>query len=341
MIPLVSPDLTGNEKKYVNDCLDSGYLTYKGKYEAAFEQALEEKLGKPALVCSSGTAALHLALLTLGIGPGDEVIVPDLTFCTTASVVIAVGAKPVLIDVRPDTFGLDQDRVFKVLNKKTRAIIPVHLYGCDAGEFEQFGIPVIEDSCESLGMVPPRGRVSCSSFFANKTLTTGEGGALVGDFKNAREWRNGGFDQDYRNTVPGLNYRMTNIQAAIGLAQIERFDDLLSKRLENASFYKQNLPGMGKWLFCLKVNNVLEAEEYFKKHGVETRPIFTPLHRSPAFRIYTRGKYKISDSIWESHICLPTGPHITKEQREKIAELAHGFVHIRESNKRDSKLVTS
>ena len=256
MIPLVSLELTGNEKKYVNECLDTGYLTYKGKYESLFEKALEDRLGKPALVCSSGTAALHLALLSLGVGPGDEVIIPDLTFGTTGSAVLAVGARPVLVDVEPDSFGLDKNRVFSVLCKKTRAIIPVHLYGLDAGEFGQFGVPVIEDSCESLGCLPPRGRVSCYSFFANKPLTTGEGGALVGQFGNAREWRNGGFDENYCNTVPGLNYRMTNIQCAIGLAQMERWDELVPKRLENAEFYSKHLPGRGKWLFCLKTARV-------------------------------------------------------------------------------------
>lgn len=327
-VPLASVDVSGNEKAYVNDCLDTGELSYKGKYEARFEKAIEEKLGKPALVCSSGTAALHLALLSMGVGAGDEVIVPDLTFGTTASAVIAVGAKPVFVDVRPDTFGLDQNWILKYLNKKTRAIIPVNLFGIDAGSFEQFGIPVVEDACESLGLVPPRGKVSCYSFFANKVLTTGEGGALVGDFGNAREWRNGGFDSNYCNTVPGLNYRLTNIQSAIGLAQMERFDVLVSKRLENAAYYAEHLDGMGKWLFCLRVKNPIMAMNYFKEHGIDTRPMFTPLHRSPAFRVYARGKYKVSDKIWETYISIPTGPHVTKEQREKIVELSNGAVNL-------------
>ena len=329
MTPLASPVLIGNEKKYVNECLDTGYLTYKGRFEAEFERAISQYLGAPALVCSSGTAALHLALLSLGVGAGDEVIVPDLTFGTTASAVIAVGAKPVLVDVRSDTFGLDQDRIFSVLNKKTRAIIPVHLFGLDAGEFKQFGVPVIEDSAEAFGMVPVRGRVAAFSFFANKPLTTGEGGALVGDFGNARDWRNGGFDENYRNIVPGLNYRMTNLQAAIGLAQMERFKDLLDKRIENSEFYSRHLPGKGRWMFCLKVNNPVLAIKHFRENGVETRPMFTPLHRSPAFRVYGKGKYKVSDRIWETYINLPTGPHVTEKERERITELAHGIHELR------------
>ena len=336
MIPLASPVLIGNEKKYVNECLDTGYLTYQGRFEAEFEKALEKRLGKPALVCSSGTAALHLALLSLGVGQGDEVIVPNLTFGTTASAVLAVGATPVLVDVRRETFGLDKNRIYQVLRKKTRAIIAVHLFGLDAGEFAQFGVPVIEHSCESLGMIPPRGRVSAFSFFANKVLTTGEGGALVGDFGNAREWRNGGFNKDYMNTVPGLNYRMTNLQSAIGLAQMERFDELLKARLDNAAFYEEHLPGKGKWLFCLETPDPIQMIGYLKDHGVETRPMFTPLHMSPAFRKFRNGKYRESDWIWENHICLPTGPHVTQKQLEMIVELVNGFKHIRKPDNGDS-----
>lgn len=329
MIPFASPILDGNEKRYVNECLDTGWLTYKGRFEGEFERAIEQRLGKPALVCSSGTAALHLALLTLGLGPGDEVIIPDLTFGTTASVVLAVGARPVLIDVRRDTFGLDKDRIFQALNKKTRAIIPVNLFGIDAGEFGQFGVPVIEDSCESFGIVPPRGRVACYSFFANKALTTGEGGALVGNYANAREWRNGGFDENYVNTIPGLNYRMTNIQSAIGLAQMERFDELLAARLRNAAYYAERLPGKGKWLFCVETKNPLGLMRHLKDNGVDSRPMFTPLHRSPAFRVYGKGKYKVSDEIWENHVSIPTGPHLKQEEVQKIEELINGFSDLR------------
>jgi len=337
-IALARPILEGNERKYVNECLDTGWLTYKGRFEGEFEKAISERLKSPALVCSSGTGALHLALLSLGIGAGDEVIVPDLTFGTTASVVLAVGAKPVLVDVRRDTFGLDQNRVLGVLNKKTRAIIPVSLFGLDPGDFRQFGIPVIEDAAESFGMVPLRGRVSCFSFFANKVLTTGEGGALVGDFGNAREWRNGGFDEEYRNTLPGLNYRMTNIQAAIGLAQMERCDELLGARLANSEFYGKHLPGKGKWMFCVETKDPIGLIAHLKESGVESRPMFTPLHRSPAFRVYAKGKYKVSDEIWENHVSLPTGPHLKQEEIEKITELVNGFSNLRESHLSNPKL---
>jgi perosamine synthetase len=319
-IPLARPDLTGNELKYLTECIETGYVTHAGRFERDFEKAFSERFKTPCIATSSGTGALHLGLLSLGIGPGDEVLLSSFTFGATASVVLAVGAKPVFVDIRRDTWGMDQNRVLACLNKRTRAILPTHIYGEDAGDFSQFGIPVVEDACESLGMVPIRGRMAAYSFYGNKVITTGEGGMLCGDFGNAKDYRDGGFDRDYRNTVPGLNYRMSNMQAAVGLAQLERFDDLLDRRLKNAEIYSKSLRGRGKWLFVAEVNNPREVASKLKERGIETRPVFTPLHRSPAFRVYAKGNYKVSESIWERGICLPTGPHVTPQQAEQIAE---------------------
>jgi len=324
LLPLAKPDLSGNERKYLNECIDTGYVTHAGRFEEAFEKAFSERFKVPCIATSSGTGALHLALLSLGIGPGDEVLVPDLTFGATASVVLAVGAKPVLVDIDPETWGMDKKRIFSVLNKRARAIIPVHLYGVDAGDFTQFGIPVIEDACEALGMVPIRGQMACYSFYGNKVITTGEGGMLCGKFGNAREWRDGGFDDEYRNVLPGLNYRMSNMQAALGLAQFERLDSLLALRLANARRYGELLKGRGKWLFVAEVENPRETKTLLKTHGIDSRFVFTPLHRSPAFRAYAKGRYKESDGVWERGLALPTGPHVTQEQIEKIAEIVHG-----------------
>src|SRR6478735_2652599 len=155
-LSLCQPDLTGNELKYLTECVTTGYVTHAGRFERDFEKAFSERFKTPCIATSSGTGALHLALLSLGIGPGDECVVPALTFSATASAVLAVGAKPVIVDIDPETWGLDRKKILPYLNKKTRAIIPVHLYGEDAGDFRQFGIPVIEDSCEALGMVPFR-----------------------------------------------------------------------------------------------------------------------------------------------------------------------------------------
>ena len=321
MLTLAKPDLSGNELKYLTECIQTGYVTHAGRFEGEFERAFGNRFSTKCIATSSGTGALHLALLSLGVGPGDDVIVPALTFGATASVVMAVGARPVLVDIDPATWGLDKQRIVKVITKKTRAIIPVHLYGEDAGDFTQFGIPVIEDACEALGMVPIRGRMSCYSFYGNKGLTTGEGGMLCGDFGNAALYRDGGFDEEYRNIVPGLNYRMSNLQAAVGLAQLERFDGMLDLRLRNAKLYAQGLRGKGKWLFAAHVRNPIETARQLKEQGIQTRPVFTPLHRSPAFRGFAKGKYINADEVWSNHILLPTGPHVSVEQVEKIKEM--------------------
>lgn len=335
-LSLCQPDLTGNELKYLTECIQTGFVTHAGRFERDFEKAFSARFATDCISTSSGTGALHLALLSLGIGPGDEVIVPDLTFGATASVVLAVGARPVLVDVRPDTWGLDQQRLLAVLNKKTRAIIPVHLYGEDAGDFRQFGIPVIEDACEALGMVPIQGDFTAYSFYGNKTITCGEGGMLCGsDLRNAKDYRDGGFDSEYRNRVAGINYRMSNLQAAVGLAQLERFDELLGARLRNAERYKGSLEGKGKWLFCAETDDPRGLQRFLKERGVESRPVFNPLHLSPAFRQYAKGKYKVSEAIWERHLCLPTGPHVSEEEITRITELVNGYQHLRGASDRN------
>ena len=236
MIPLACPDLRGNERKYLLEAFDSGYLTHQGQFEDRFEAEFGKWIGRPALATSSGTGALHLALLSLGVSRGDEVILPSLTFGATASVVVQVGARPVFVDVDPDTFGINWKHARGKVNRRTKCVISVHLYGEDAG-IEDIGVPVVEDACEALGIVPVRGHTAAYSFYGNKPITTGEGGMLVGNLGNARQYRDGGFTHDYDQIVPGLNYRMTNLQAAVGCAQLERVEELVAKRLENAARY--------------------------------------------------------------------------------------------------------
>ena len=324
MIQLAAPSLDGNERKYLLEAFDSGYLTHQGAFEDRFEAAFGAWVQRPALATSSGTGALHLALLSLGIGRGDEVILPALTFGATAAVVVQVGAKPVFVDVNPETWGINWQHVKSRINRRTRAVISVHLYGEDAG-IEEVGVPVIEDSCEALGMVPVRGHSACFSFYGNKPITTGEGGMLVGNLGNARQYRDGGFTNDYDMTVPGLNYRMTNLQAAVGMAQLERIDELIQKRLENAERYAQALKGKGKWLFVAYTPNPVSLASHLRANGIETRSVFRPLHLTKAFRC--DGKFKNAERIWETGLCLPTGPHLTKEQQEKVTQLVDQ--HIR------------
>jgi perosamine synthetase len=208
-------NLYGNERKYLLDAFDSGWLTHRGSYEERFERAFSKYCGLPALATSSGTGALHLALLSNGIGPGDEVILPALTFGATASVVLAVGAKPVFVDVEDNACMADFRHA---VTRRTAAVMPVNLYGESVSEeihqtAKDLGLKVIEDNCEGLGFVSPRGDVSAYSFYANKVMTTGEGGMLVGNLGLAEQYRNGGFDSDYYHEVPGLNYRAGTVGA--------------------------------------------------------------------------------------------------------------------------------
>lgn len=315
-VPLAQPDLNGNERKYLLEAFDSGYLSHQGTFEDRFEREFSSWIGKPAIATSSGTAALHLALLAMGIGRGHEVIVPSMTFGATASVVHHSGAWPILVD---GDFSIDWNQVRQKINFRTKAIIIVHLYGEKTEIPEDIKVPIIEDSCEALWIRPAN--IGCYSFYGNKVITTGEGGMLVGAPEIARLYRDGGFDSDYGMEVPGLNYRLTNLQAAVGCAQLERADDLISRRLRNASYYKQRLPGRGKWLFVVKTDHPLELKSYLKDHGIDSRPVFKPLHLSPVFQ--QEGHFPKALGMWRSGLCLPTGPHVNEQQLERICNLVN------------------
>lgn len=319
-VPIASLEFLGNEIRYVTDAVRSGWVSHRGDYESRFEKELGDFFNLPTLVTSSGTGALHLALLRYRIGYGDEVIVPNLTFGATASAVIAVGAKPVFVDVKKNGC-IDETLIKQAITEKTKAIIPVHLYGeaCDMQEInliaKEHGLKVIEDSCEAFGIVPPSGDIACFSFYANKIITTGEGGCLVGDLGDAEAWRNGGFDKNYYHTVPGLNYRMTNLQAALGCAQLERVDEILKQKITASEYYKKHLRGFGKWLFCVEGDRE-KLKDCLK--NVETRPVFYPLNKCPAYK--TDGHFPVSEWIHENHLCIPMAEHelITKRIKDAI-----------------------
>jgi perosamine synthetase len=325
MIPLAKPDLSGNERKYVLQALDSGWLTHHGEFEARFERMFSDYIGKSSIATSSGTGALHIALLALGIGRGDEVIVPSLTFGATASVVRNVGAFPVLVDV--DENGLlDWEDFRRKKTFRTKAVIPVHLYG-ERCPIPDLNIPVIEDCCEAT-WIRPRA-IGCYSFYGNKPITTGEGGMLVG--LDARAHRDGGFDCDYDMACAGLNYRMTNLQAALGCAQMEHIDELLAKRFRNAAIYASNFEGFGKWLFVIKAKAGLR--QFLEKRGVETRPVFKPMHLTAAFG--QSGDFPNSERIWKEGLCLPTGPHVDANY---VTGLIHEHQQLRRASSRSRQL---
>jgi perosamine synthetase len=320
MMQFASPDLTGNELKYVTDCIKSGWISHQGKYVAQFEQMFAHNMNnRVAICCSSGTAAIHLALLACNIGRGDEVIVPDLTFATAASAVIHCGATPVLVDV-DENFGIKSIKGY--VSERTKAVIPTHLYGlrCNMArvlqEANHYKLAVIEDCCEAVDIVP-EGDFGCYSFFANKHITTGEGGMLVGSCTGlAAMYRDGGSTGNYYHPIPGLNYRMTNIQAAIGVAQMERKDELIQKRARVAARYAAALKGRGEWLFVAEVQDPVKMQAHLT--NIETRRVFHPLHRQPPFT--QEGDFPGADRAFTTGLCLPTGPHVTEAQADHIIE---------------------
>ncbi len=260
MIPIMEPWIDHQEIDLVMDCLKSGWISSQGKYIAEFEKAFSGFCGtRFGVATSNGTTALHLALLTLGIGPGDEVIVPALSFIATANVVVYTGARPVFADVDEKTWTINPSLLRSLITDRTKAIIPVHLYGhpADMGPImklaEEYHLWVIEDAAEAHGAeykgkkVGSLGHMGCFSFYGNKIISTGEGGMIVTDnpewVEKARILRDHGMSKErkYWHPVVGYNFRMTNIQAAIGLGQMTKLERLIEIKREIADRYTQGL----------------------------------------------------------------------------------------------------
>jgi len=358
-IPVSAPSLVGNERKYVLECIDSNWISSHGKYISQFEKAFSEFCGsKYAISCSNGTAALHIALLALGIGPGDEVLVPTLTYIATANAVKYCGAKPIFIDSEPETWNLDPALIEKRITKNTKAIIVVHIYGCPARMDEilsianEYGIFVIEDAAEAHGArykgipVGTMGIISTFSFFGNKIITTGEGGMVVtNDAKIAaiaKQIKGQGMDLSRRYWFPmiGYNYRMTNIEAAIGLAQIEKIEWHMRRRLEIYRLYYDRLfqckalqfrqefewADPVNWLTSIMLSDdaKITRDEFIDKlieAGIETRPFFYPVHTMPFYVNENKGRqHPISCNISRRGINIPTFGDLSIEDIDYVCE---------------------
>ena len=320
-IPISQPNLGALERKYLMDAFDSGWISSIGRYIDEFEKAFAAYCGvSHAVAVSNGTVALHLALEALGIGPGDEVVVPDLTFVSTANVVRHAGAAAVLVDVERETMCMDPVAFERAITPRTKAVIPVHLYGHPAdmqrisAVAERHGIKVIEDAAEAHGAeiegkrVGSFGYCAAFSFYGNKLITTGEGGMILaedGDFAaRLRILRDHGMSKTkkYWHTEVGYNYRMTNMQAAIGLAQVQRADELIAGRMAVIDRYRARLDGLRGvalnpckvgckntyWMLCLSCDRWDEAARdgfmaEMKQRGVDTRPFFYPISDMPMY----------------------------------------------------------
>jgi len=359
-IPVYQPSLDGNEKKYVNECLDSTWISSKGKFIALFEEGFARYVGSShaASVCN-GTVALHAALLALGIGPGDEVIVPTLTYIASVNSIAYTGATPVFVDSLETTWQMDPEDVRRKVTPRTRAIMVVHLYGfpCDMDALvsiaEEHGLLIIEDCAEAFGsyykgrQVSTFGNVATYSFFGNKTITSGEGGMVVTSDPSLHEkvvrLKGQGLakNQFYWHDIIGYNYRMTNICAAIGLAQLERADELLVKKRRIAGWYKETLKGLpvtfhseqegvthSYWMCSLLVEKPEQRDALrstLEKGGVETRPLFHPVDSMLMYSELS-GEYPVAKNLASRGINLPSWPGLEKEHISYISEIIAKFL---------------
>lgn len=367
--PIMQPLLNGNELAYVSDCIKTGWISSQGAYVKRFEKEFAEYCGAEyAVAVSNGTVALHLALAALDIKEGDEVIVPDLTFAASINAVIYTGATPVIVDVDKTTWTISIADIEKNITPKTKAIMPVHLYGhpCHMDEIMALAkthkLFVVEDAAEAIGAkykgkhVGTIGDSATFSFFGNKTITTGEGGMVFFKdkemYEKAMVLRDHGMSKTrrYWHDHVGFNYRMTNLQAAIGCAQLERINEFVEAKRNLAKIYNSylketecfKLPPQeewavnGYWLYTAILNEdaAISRNDLMQKmmmNGVETRAVFFPLHEMPPYKNYkTKSTFENSNYISKQGISLPYSVNITEEELQNIKQALHNiFISIK------------
>jgi len=361
MIPVCEPLLAGRELEYVTRCIQSGWISSAGDFIEEFERQWAGYCdAKYGISVSSGTAALQIAIGCIDLKPGDEVIMPSFTIISCALAVIAHGGKPVLVDSDPLTWTIDASRIEERITPRTRAIMPVHIYGhpCDMDPIMElagkYRLVVIEDAAEAHGAeykgkrAGDLGHLGCFSFYANKIITTGEGGMVLTDSKRyaerARSLRNLCFRKERRfyHTSLGGNFRLTNMQAAIGLAQLERIDELVGKKRWMGRRYTQMLGGIPSivlpvempwarnvyWMYGIILDRDadMDAAEFSRRLygcGVDTRPFFLGMHAQPVFHrmgLFKGERYPVAESLAERGLYLPSGLTITEDQISTVCD---------------------
>lgn len=362
MIPVNQPLLDGNEKKYLAECIDSGWISSEGPFVSLFEERFAQRVGrKYGVAVCNGTAAIDLAIEALGIASGDEVIVPAFTIISCINQIIRVGAKPVLVDSDPLTWNMDTSQIRARITGKTKAIMMVHIYGLPVNVDEilliakEFGLKVIEDAAEMHGQhykgrpCGSFGDISTFSFYSNKHITTGEGGmVLVNDpelYETCKGLRNLCFQSSKRfvHERLGWNLRMTNIQAALGVAQLERLDEFIDIKRNMGALYNKLLSGLPNvqfpqkssygsdniyWVYGLVLRGGKEddAESVMKQlalRGVGCRPFFCPMNQQPVLLrkgLFVGENYPAADSLYKNGFYIPSGMALTKIQAERVSE---------------------
>lgn len=361
-IPVNEPVLDGNEKKYLNECIDTGWISSEGPFIREFEERFARRVGRAhGIAVCNGSAALDAAAAALNLGPGDEVIMPTFTIISCASAVTRLGAKPVLVDCDPDTWNMDVSRIEELVTPRTRAIMAVHIYGLPVDMdpvldiAKRHGLDVIEDAAEMIGQeykgrpCGSLGRISTFSFYPNKHVTTGEGGMIVTDdealAERCRGLRNLAMKAPRRfvHDELGWNFRMTNLQAAVGLAQLERLDEFVPRKRRIFDRYTALLEGVTalqlpvaktgyatnvNWVYGVVIRDGVrfdadEAMRRLAEKKIGTRPFFWPMHEQPVYRemeMFGGESHPNAERIARRGFYLPSGLALTDDQMERVAQ---------------------
>lgn len=358
MIPVNEPEFCGNELKYLKECIETGWVSSEGAFVKKFEDSFAKYIGKEyGIAVNNGTAALETSLYAAGIGKGDEVILSSFTIISCAIAIVRVGAIPVLVDIEPETWNMDVHEIEEKITKKTKAIMPIHIYGhpVDMDPIieiaNKYDLVIIEDAAEAHGAeykgqkCGSIGNVSSFSFYANKLVTTGEGGMILTDdeeiAKRAKRYRNLHFGEAerFKHDELGYNFRMSNLQAAIGLAQVERLDDIVNKKRDLGQYYFKKIdriPGIRfqtekpwaktvYWMYSVELQDskidALYVTKELKKKGIMTRPFFKGLHTQPALLkkgFFKNESYPNTEKAYKKGFYLPSGLTLTKKKIDEI-----------------------
>ncbi len=362
MIPVNEPLLDGNEKKYLLECIETGWISSEGPFVSRFESLFAARVGRRhGIAVCNGTAAIDAAVEALGIGPGDEVIMPAFTIISCISQIVRAGAKPVLVDTDPRTWNMDVSQIEARITSRTKAILLVHIYGLPADVApvlemaRRYGLKVIEDAAEMHGQTyrgepcGSFGDISVFSFYPNKHITTGEGGMIVTNddhlAERCRSLRNLCFQAERRfvHEELGWNLRMTNLQAALGLAQLERLDEFVARKRRMGALYSQLLEGMPGvqlplartafaeniyWVYGLVLDESLgldaaTAMKRLASVGVGCRPFFYPMHQQPVLRrmgLFAEDAHPVAERLYRQGFYVPSGMALTEEQIRTVAD---------------------
>lgn len=348
MIPVNEPLLDGNEKRYLAECIDSGWISSEGPFVQRLEEGMAQRAGrKHAIAVCNGSVALDIAVTALRLGPGDEVILPTLTIISCAAAIVRAGAIPVVVDSDPQTWNMDVSQVAACITSRTRAIMVVHIYGLPVDMTpvlalaKEHGLRVIEDAAEAIGQTYRGqpcggfGDISTFSFYSNKHVTTGEGGMVLTDdaalAERCRSLRNLCFQKKrFVHEELGWNFRMSNLQAALGVAQLERLDEFIGRKRRVGAIYHEALTGSPEiqlplartdyaeniyWVFGVVLENAVpfDAEAAMQRlahAGIGTRPFFWPLHEQPVFRkigMFAAASFPIAERLARRGFYLPSG----------------------------------